>query len=136
MRGMDFHRAAALGERHKRAIHDRMTKKHRADKQSRAWRGIRAMALQRRRQEIHSLLCAGATIRRAAADEKTNAQHDGTMPKARGYVGFACRKALLRPVPRPLGADEKKARREMCLLLSPSLSAFRRRRSVTHSVTP
>ena len=112
MRGMDFHRAAAIGERHKRAIHDRMAKKHRADKQSRARRGIRAMALQRRRQEIHSLLCAGATIRRAAADEKTDAQHDGTMRKARGHDGFASRNALLRPVPRPRGADDEKARPE------------------------
>ena len=93
-----------------------MTKKHRADKKSRARRGIRAMALQRRRQEIHTLLCAGATIRRAAADEKANAQHDGTMPKARGADGFACRKALVRPVPRPIGADEKKARPEMWCL--------------------
>ena len=110
---MDFYRAAALGERPKRAGHDRMTEKHRADKKSRAREGIRAMALQRRRQEIHTLLCAGATIRRAAADEKTNAQHDGTMQKARGVVVFACRKALVRPVPRPIGADDEKARREM-----------------------
>ena len=113
MRGMDFHRAAALGERPKRAGHDRMTEKHRADKKSRARRGIRAMALQRRRQEIHTLLCAGATIRRAAADEKTDAQHNGTMQKARGVAVFACRKALVRPVPRPIGADDEKARREM-----------------------
>ena len=101
MRGMDFNRAAALGERLKRAVHNRTTEKHRADKKSRAREGIRAMALQRRRQEIHTLLCAGATIRRSAADEKTDAQHDGTMQKARGVVGIACRKALLRPVPRP-----------------------------------
>ena len=114
MRGMDFHRAAALGERHKRAFHDRMTGKHRADNQSRARRGIRAMALQRRRQEIHTLLCAGATIRRAAADEKTNAQHDGTMPKARGVDGFACRKALLRLVPRRHPCPESAASAAAC----------------------
>ena len=51
MRGMDFHRAAALGEWHTRAIHDRMTKKHRADKQSRAWRGIQAMTPVPRRED-------------------------------------------------------------------------------------
>ena len=113
MRGMDFHRAAALGERHKRAFHDRMTGKHRADNHSRARRGIRAMALQRRRQEIHTLLCAGATIRRAATNDATTAQHDGTIRKAHGHDGFACWKALVRPVPRPLGADDEKARPEM-----------------------
>ena len=61
MRGMDFHRAAALGERHKRAIHDRMTKKHRADKQSRAWRGIQAM-MRLRCQRNPQLLCAYAKL--------------------------------------------------------------------------
>ena len=86
MRGIDFHRAAALGERHKRAGHDRMTEKHRADKKS---RGIRAMALQRRRQEIHTLLCAGATIRRAATNDATTAQHDGTIWVA-GALHDAC----------------------------------------------
>ena len=47
MRSMDFHRAAALGERPRRAGHDRMTKIHHADEKPRALRGIQAMTRQR-----------------------------------------------------------------------------------------
>ena len=71
------------------------------------------MTLQPRRQEIHMLLCADPIIRRAATNDATTAQHNGTMRKARGHDGLACWKALVRPVPRPRGADDEKARPEM-----------------------
>lgn len=47
MCSMDFHRATALGERPRRAGHDRMTKNHHADESPRALRGIQAMTRQR-----------------------------------------------------------------------------------------
>ena len=55
-------------ERSKRAGHDRMVRKHRADKQSRALRGIQAMMrLQCRRNP--QLFCATPNCSRCAADK-------------------------------------------------------------------
>ena len=51
MRDMDFHRAAALGERPKRAGHDRTTQKHHADERSRTRRRIQAMTPVPRRED-------------------------------------------------------------------------------------
>ena len=58
MRGMDFHRAAALGERPKRAGHDRTTQKHHADERSRTRRRIQAMTPVPRRED-HRVCLSG-----------------------------------------------------------------------------
>ena len=58
MRDMDFHRAAALGERPKRAGHDRTTQKHHADERSRTRRRIQAMTPVPRRED-HRVCLSG-----------------------------------------------------------------------------
>ena len=67
--GVDFRRAAALGERPKRARHGRMTRKHHADKNSRAQRGVQAMTQQRCREEIHCCFALRQSVLRCAPDK-------------------------------------------------------------------
>ena len=58
MRGMDFHRAAALGERPERADRDRTTQKHHAEERSRTRRRIQAMTPVPRRED-HRVCLSG-----------------------------------------------------------------------------
>ena len=127
MRGMDFHRAAALGERPKRAGHDRTTQKHHADERSRTRRRIQAMTPVPRRED-HRVCLSGYSKSLAAPPASPRRLravifgHDGSR---------SCTSCGLTPALPHAWHRFKQTIRWMDRKHSSSLSAFRRaRRSV------